>query len=159
MATDIEMLNKHFAGKTIARVEYPSINVSECVGQFVCTDGSVFRLHANDLGVWISGTVKGSPDRTYNYKDFDTFMEDVSQHTYFMDSEIQLELFEGVVRVNVEDGVKFHIDFTDLSEETQRIFKHPEGLGRMQNAISLGKGWRVLFTANFECPEELRLDS
>jgi hypothetical protein len=158
MTTDLEILNKHFAGKTIVRVERPSIDVSECIGQFVCTDGSVFRLHANDLGVWINGTPDELPDQTYDYKDFDKFVEGLSQQIYQTRREVKIELIEGVVRVSTGEGSNFNINFSDLSEEIQKIIMHPKGnLMMLRGIMSLGKDWRMHFTINHGCPEELLL--
>lgn len=61
MSNILDEIKKRMEGKTVLRVEAPQADEAICL--FHMSDGTVFRLHATDLGAWIEDTV--TPGASY----------------------------------------------------------------------------------------------
>lgn len=133
----LEALKKHMEGKTVVKVEPPQ--APEAVCKFHMSDGSVFRLHATDLGSWVEETVR--PDETY--KSLDALFRDYGHHVYLSDNQTpNVELRAHSVALTAPDGRLFMAMHQDLSEADLKLIS-TRTADEFAFAAELGDAWKM----------------
>jgi hypothetical protein len=157
------MMNKQFEklkvlleGKRILRIDPPG-NATECICCFHMEDGSAFRLHATDLGYWMT-EAKG-----FNgYQSLESLMIDYGYHMYDLMPSYhydppapKISLLENNLEIESPDGKSFQIGLDKLSDRERLIMSTPKGMEHFGKASAMGEFWETMFSENYDCPPEL----
>lgn len=135
----LEALKQRMEGKTVVRIEPPQ--ASEAICKFHMSDGSVFRLHATELGSWVEETVKA--DETY--KSLDALFRDYGHHVYHSDNQTpDVEMRAHSVAVTAPDGRLFMAMHQDLSEADLKLIS-TRTAEEFAFAAELGDCWKMAF--------------
>jgi hypothetical protein len=146
---DFQTIKQAFLGKTVVSVDPPEAD--EAIAKFTMSDGSCFRLHATDLGYWIEQTVGvGQP-----YKSLETLFVD-----YYHCANVQeptVEITPASLMLVSPAGNTFRIHRSCLNEWENKVVSHPQAEDLLAFAAVMGDVWRIVFSVQYGCPEELAL--
>jgi hypothetical protein len=137
-------------GKTILQI-LPANKSTECICQFVLTDGSSFRLCATDLGFWVEETA-GSDGI---YRSLDSLFIDYSNHihhTYGVYSLVSaiIEIDNNTILVSAPDGNIFCGNIFLFPKEDQDLLKDTNKVKSMSEAAVFGNYWRMCLSDNYD---------
>jgi hypothetical protein len=115
------------------------------------SDGSVFRLHATDLGFWVEDTI--APEASY--PSLDMLFREYEHHTYYMKektpTEVEIATFSTQdpdleVVITAPDGRVFKATVSKDSEDGQ-LLSRSNVVDRLKEAADLGNVWKFAFEA------------
>jgi hypothetical protein len=141
MTIDADKLHQYFSGRTITRVRKSSTNDPECVGEVLCSDGSIFKINKTDIGPWVKTVYTAPACKTFYYIEFDRLVGDVFEEMYHDDPDVGIKVSYERLTIETTRGTKFQIDFKDLSEEEQRILTCHEGIQKLKKALRKGRSF------------------
>jgi uncharacterized membrane protein len=146
MTKSLEDLKKRMEGKTVIRVDPPE--ATEAICRFHMSDGSVFRLHATDLGFWVEDTI--APEAAYTV--LDMMFRDYEHHVYHMEGKTPTKVAinfsaEGSdieVVIEAPDGRIFKASVSKYSSDRILLERH-DAIDLLPFAAEMGDMWRMAF--------------
>ena len=159
MDSSLEELRKRIEGKTILKVEEP--NSPEAICKLTLSDGTAFRLHANDLGFWIEDTINSN----CKYTSFTSMFNDIHHHECILDRQYNYDtprptvvIDSNILKITTVDGRVFIADISLLPKWERKVCKHKKSIELISGACTLGNFWKMEFSRNENCPKELKLE-
>ncbi len=140
-------LKELMEGKTVLHVEPPE--ATEAICRFHMSDGSVFRLHATDLGFWVEKTIEPGS----SYETLDQLFNDYERYVYHMDErtpiKIEVSTFskqdpELEILIQAPDGHEFKATVQKDSPDGL-LLDSDKAEEKIEYASELGSSWRMAF--------------
>jgi hypothetical protein len=142
---DLEKLRAYFVGKTIASVDPP--DADEAIAKFTMTDGSVFRLHATELGYWIEDAAGKN-----GYSSLNGLMTDYGHHIQNLMSkynydppDAKIKVADNRLIVIAPDGKEFVGCLGKFSLQDTELVLQKKNWQKLGQAANIGDMWRMMF--------------